>query len=209
MSADTGAADFFLMALQCREQHLGALSATLAGLCGSLQVAEDDVEAFAGLVQPMVTCYLRRTGGLSGADVAAAAGTLAAMAADAVDVCSLQLVASHAGAAAGQSARYHYVVRTDVEAGGEAELERWYDLEHMPMLAAVPGTVRARRLLSLDASPRFYACYDLVSPKVLDSAEWLRVRQTSWSRQVRPTFRNTSRVMSKRLLLFPASVDPV
>lgn len=209
MSADTGAPDFFLITLKYREKHLGSLSATLAGLFGSLQVAEEEVEAFAGLLQPIVTCYLQNTGEVSRADVAAAAGTLVPMAADAVDVCSLQQVACHAGAAAGQSARYHYVVRTDVEAGGEAELERWYDLEHMPMLAAVPGTVRARRLLSLDASPRFYACYDLVSPEVLDSAEWLRVRQTSWSRQVRPTFRNTSRVMSKRLLLYPANVDPV
>lgn len=74
------------------------------------------------------------------------------------------------------------------------------------MLAALPGTVRARRLLSLDAKPRFYACYDLVSPAVLDSAEWLRARQTPWSQQVRPTFRNTRRVMSKRLRLFAADI---
>jgi hypothetical protein len=109
----------------------------------------------------------------------------------------LQLVASHQGAASGGLAAYHYVVRTDVQRGGEQELEHWYDEEHMPLLAGVPGTVKACRLLCLDAPPRFYACYDLLAPEVPESDEWLKVRGTPWSDRVRPTFTNTRRVMSR------------
>ena len=208
MSADTVTADIFLIELEYREQDFGAVRAALARLIVNLPVQKHEAEAFALLAKPVITVYLQNAGKLAKSAVAAAAAKLAPLAADTIEVCGLKLIATHAGAAAGQSADYHYVVRTDVERGAEAELERWYDEEHMPMLAAVPGTVRARRLRSLDAKPRFYACYDLVSPGVLESAEWLRARQTPWSQQVRPTFRNTRRVISKRLPLFGTGVNP-
>lgn len=71
-------------------------------------------------------------------------------------------------------------------------------------LAAVPGVVLAQRLVSLDAGPRYYACYDVITPDVLQSREWLAVRDTDWSGRVRPTFRNTRRIVSRRLLETPS-----
>lgn len=70
----------------------------------------------------------------------------------------------------------------------------------MPKLAAVPGVAMAQRLVSLDAGPKYYACYDLVSPDTLKSAPWLAARGTDWSERVRPTFRHTRRIVSRRLL---------
>lgn len=104
------------------------------------------------------------------------------------------------GASAGQPAPYHYVVATDVEAGWDDELNAWYQQEHMPGLAAVPGNVGCARLRSLDGAPRYHACYDLVSPEVLQRPEWLAVRHTEWSSRVRPHFRNTLRIMFRTVL---------
>jgi hypothetical protein len=102
------------------------------------------------------------------------------------------------GPAAGDDTRYHYVVETDVEPQHERELNAWYDTEHLPGLAAVPGAARARRYRNLRHAPRYYACYDLVAPDVLERAEWLAVRGTEWSSRVRPTFRNPKRTMFEK-----------
>lgn len=99
------------------------------------------------------------------------------------------------GAAAGRPPSVHYVVETDVEPGHDDELNAWYDQEHLPGLAAVPGTVRATRYVDANGSPRYYACYDLASEQAFNSPAWLAVRATDWSSRVRPRFRNTRRTM--------------
>jgi hypothetical protein len=109
-------------------------------------------------------------------------------------------IAEYRGASAGAQAPYHYVVATDIETGWEDELHTWYRDEHMPGLAAVPGNVQCARLKSMDGGPRYHACYDLVSPQVLERPEWLAVRHTEWSSRVRPHFRNTVRVMFRTVL---------
>ena len=49
----------------------------------------------------------------------------------------------------------------------EEEFNAWYREEHLPGLAAVPGTVGAYRFLRpVGRSPRYVACYDLLSPQV-------------------------------------------
>ncbi len=103
------------------------------------------------------------------------------------------------GAAHGARAVFHYVVETDVTPHAEGDLNDWYNVEHLPGLAAVPGTVRARRLLNLDGAPRYHSCYELVSAETLRSAPWLAVRHTPWSDRVRPSFRNTKRTMFRRV----------
>ncbi|MBB5215420.1 DUF4286 family protein [Parapusillimonas granuli] len=102
------------------------------------------------------------------------------------------------GASADQPAPWHYVVETDVLPAAEDDFNQWYDTEHLPGLAAVPGTVRARRYLAADASPRYHAAYDLASRETFGSEPWLAVRATDWSSRVRPNFTNTRRIMFKR-----------
>jgi hypothetical protein len=102
-----------------------------------------------------------------------------------------------AGAEAGSDAPFHYIVATDVLPEHEPEFNAWYEEEHLPGLAAVPGTVRAMRYRA-EGSPRYHACYDLVSSDTLGSAAWLAVRATPWSSRVRPWFRNTTRTMYRR-----------
>jgi hypothetical protein len=103
------------------------------------------------------------------------------------------------GASSSARAPFHYIVETDAAEGWMEEIVRWYDTEHMPGLAAVPGCVRAQRFVNLDGGPRSLACYDLVSPDTLGCPPWLAIRYTSWSDKVRPNFRNTKRTMFRTL----------
>jgi hypothetical protein len=103
------------------------------------------------------------------------------------------------GASRGEAAPFHYVVEMDVVPEHEADLNAWYDEEHMPGLAACPGSVRARRFRNPDGSPRYHSCYDLARTETLGSPPWLAVRYTKWSDRVRPHFRNAKRTMFKRL----------
>lgn len=104
-----------------------------------------------------------------------------------------------AGASSLERPLFHYVVEMDVVPEHEADLNAWYDEEHMPGLAACPGSVRARRFRNPDGSPRYHSCYDLARTETFGSEPWLAVRHSAWSDRVRPHFRNTKRTMFKRL----------
>jgi len=111
----------------------------------------------------------------------------------------LQPMFDLAGASRAEAPLFHYVVETDVDPEHEPDMNAWYDTEHMPGLAACPGTTRARRFRNPDGSPRYHACYDLVSTETLRSAPWLAVRNSAWSDRIRPHFRNTKRTLYRRL----------
>jgi hypothetical protein len=64
------------------------------------------------------------------------------------------------------------LVAIDVDPRHEAELNRWYDKEHITERMAIPGFLRARRFVALEGRPRYLALYDLASPSVLDSAAY-------------------------------------
>lgn len=112
-----------------------------------------------------------------------------------IRACRLETVVDLQGASHTEQPVFHYVVETDAEAGWMSEIARWYDTEHMPGLAHVPGCIRATRLLNHDHGPQSLACYDLVSTQTQGSALWLAVRNTAWSDIARPHFINTKRSM--------------
>ena len=103
------------------------------------------------------------------------------------------------GASRTVAAQFHYVVEMDVAPEHDADLNAWYDKEHMPGLAACPGTVRARRFRNPDGSPRYHSCYDLTRAETLTTPPWLAVRGTAWSERMRPHFLNLKKTMFKRL----------
>ncbi len=121
--------------------------------------------------------------------------SLSAFAAGSVELTRLKGVRRIKGASFSEAPTHHYVVRTDAAAGWDAELQRWYDEEHLDGLAGVAGNVLSQRSLCLDHLPRYYACYDLTGPDVPDTPPWLEVRGTAWSDRVRPKFTNTRRTM--------------
>jgi hypothetical protein len=56
----------------------------------------------------------------------------------------------------------------------EAAFNTWYDLEHVPALAGVPGVLCARRFRTNASGTKYIALYHLEAPGVVDSAEWKR-----------------------------------
>ncbi|MES2605159.1 MAG: hypothetical protein V4603_09485 [Pseudomonadota bacterium] len=196
----TGNASILLLEFPFRESAVQQLAAELNALLAGLPLVAPSLSAWVATSAAVATCYINGAVSTSLGEIhSITTAKLASVVAGTVELSRLQNVAVHTGASPDARADFHYVVRTDVEAGGDDELQRWYDEEHMAMLAAVSGTVRARRFVSLDATPRYYACYDLVAPEVLTSAQWLKARRTPWSEKVRPTFRNTRRVISRKL----------
>lgn len=79
----------------------------------------------------------------------------------------------------------------------EAEFNAWYDKEHIPALAAVPGVLCARRFRG--AGNRTYvALYHLDRPEVVESADWKRARESEWSSRIVPQFRDHLRLVLRR-----------
>jgi len=73
----------------------------------------------------------------------------------------------------------------NVEPEFEAEFNEWYDKEHIPNLAAVPGVLCARRFRATQSSHKYAALYHLSSPGVASSSEFKAAVETPWTRKVR------------------------
>lgn len=174
-----------------------ARAAASAARTQSLSVAEASVNLSLDGAETYAYLLLREPADVAAALLATAFARSAGIpAADAVRLSRLQDLR---GAAHGAAVLFHYVVETDVVPAAEGDFNDWYDTEHLPGLASVPGTIRAQRFLGLDGGPRYHSCYELVSSETLGSAPWLAVRRTAWSDRVRPNFRNTKRTMFRRL----------
>lgn len=83
----------------------------------------------------------------------------------------------------------------------EDEFNAWYDEEHLPALAQVPGTLAARRYRARqdsNASHRYVAIYHLQSPQVAQSDAWKTAADTPWSAKIVPQFRDRIRILTRR-----------
>ncbi len=81
----------------------------------------------------------------------------------------------------------------------EADFNRWYDEEHIPALAAVPGTLAARRYVSdeVGGSHKYVALYHLAAHEVCASAAWMKAVDTPWTARIRPHMRDRVRIVSR------------
>lgn len=108
---------------------------------------------------------------------------------------------SPGGAAAPADAGGLLVNAMNVAPDMEADFNAWYDEEHIPALAAVPGCLLARRFVGGAAIPegrKYVALYHLESPEVTYSNAWAKAVDTPWSARVRPGFRDRLRILAKR-----------
>ena len=80
----------------------------------------------------------------------------------------------------------------------EREFNEWYDTEHIPALAAVPGTLCARRYRGAGAAQKYVAVYHLAAVEVQASAAWKAAANTPWTERMRPHFRDHLRIVSRR-----------
>jgi hypothetical protein len=80
----------------------------------------------------------------------------------------------------------------------EAEFNEWYNTEHIPMLAAVPGVIMARRFRATSANRRYVALYHLESPEVQATQAWKNAANTPWTEKMRPHFRDHLRLVCRK-----------
>ena len=85
----------------------------------------------------------------------------------------------------------------NVEPAAEAEFNEWYNSEHIPALAAVPGVLCARRFRATSANRRYVALYHLTSPEVQATPAWKTAADSEWTRKLRPHFRDHLRLVCK------------
>jgi len=80
--------------------------------------------------------------------------------------------------------------RIDIPAMAEEEFNDWYNWAYIPTYLTVPGVIRARRFVAVDAQPRYLTVYEFERPDVPESEAWSRARESNpWTRRIRPHMR--------------------
>jgi len=92
------------------------------------------------------------------------------------------------------------VASMNVDPAAEPEFDEWYNTEHLPQLAAVPGVLCARRYSSsaVDRERQYLALYHLTGLDVPRSESWTRAADTEWTRRMRPHFRDMLALRCRR-----------
>jgi hypothetical protein len=100
------------------------------------------------------------------------------------------------GPAPAEDAPWLYLVQTDcADPAQEAGFYDWYDHEHLPALAGVPGVLRARRYDALAGSPASLAAFELTAREVFEGPAWLAARLTPRTDRMRRLYVNAQRRM--------------
>jgi hypothetical protein len=83
--------------------------------------------------------------------------------------------------------------------GVETAFNAWYDNEHVPALARVPGVLSARRFrTAVGGSPKYVALYHLASPGVVDGADWKQASgSTPMPEHIRPQITDRLRLVCR------------
>lgn len=87
-----------------------------------------------------------------------------------------------------------FVVGIELESGYEDDFEDWYNNEHLPALANVPGVNRAVRYRKAPEQedtpeyPEYLALYDVQSLEIPGNSDWKAAVETPWTQRLRPHF---------------------
>jgi hypothetical protein len=80
----------------------------------------------------------------------------------------------------------------------ETAFNAWYDTEHVPALARVPGVLCARRYRTSAEGTKYVALYHLVAPGVVDTPEWKQASaSTPMPQHVRDQITNRLRLVCR------------
>lgn len=77
---------------------------------------------------------------------------------------------------------------TTVQPGKEAELDRWYREEHIPLLSKVPGWLRTRRFVSSQVEKHdkieYLTLHEYTATNGLGGPEWQAATTTAWQKEI-------------------------
>ena len=86
----------------------------------------------------------------------------------------------------------------NVKPEAEADFNAWYNEEHLPRLAAVPGCLCARRFKTNGGSHKYVALYHLIGPEITESDAWKNAVNTPWTLRIRPQTSDRLRLVLRR-----------
>jgi hypothetical protein len=86
----------------------------------------------------------------------------------------------------------------NVKPEAEADFNDWYNTEHVPRLALVPGVLAARRFRASGGTHRYIATYHLTGPEVCASKPWEEAAVTPWTLKIRPSTSDRLRLVLRR-----------
>ena len=69
--------------------------------------------------------------------------------------------------------------------GNEEEFHSWYEEDHLPRFANVPGVLLGRRFRSPGSPREYLAVYWLASIEVVNDPRWRAAADTEWTRTMR------------------------
>ncbi len=97
-------------------------------------------------------------------------------------------------------APWMYIVHTDIPDHIIDEYNAWYDKEHLPRCANIPGVLRARRYTAVactsgNVGPKYLTAYEMTGPDVWESPAAQVARKTPWTEKMRSLFSNTRRAL--------------
>ncbi|WP_375459948.1 DUF4286 family protein [uncultured Enterovirga sp.] len=87
------------------------------------------------------------------------------------------------------------LVSMDVDPAVEEEFNDWYTTEHIPLLSAVPGMIRARRFRALTGQPAYVALYHVETTDIYATEAWTSANYTPWMLRMRRFQRNRTYFM--------------
>jgi len=88
----------------------------------------------------------------------------------------------------------------NVKPEAEADFNAWYNEEHLPALAAVPGCLCARRFKASGGTHKYVALYHLTGPEVTASKAWETAVNTPWTMKIRPQTSDRLRLVLMRYI---------
>ena len=97
----------------------------------------------------------------------------------------------------------------DIPKTVENEFNRWYNEEHVYERLSVPGVLSAARYESVVSGPKHLAVYEIESPDVLRSDEYLNLRNnpSDWSKRMSPEVIGTTFIRNIYQQIFPEHPD--
>jgi len=101
------------------------------------------------------------------------------------------------------------LVMIDIDPEHEEEFNHWYWNEHFPERMACKGFLTGKRYLAREGGPRYLAMYELESPEVLSSEEYLEIFPPSlWTQSINAKIKNVVRNVYIEILPEAHAADP-
>ena len=101
-----------------------------------------------------------------------------------------------------------FLVYTDLaDPKYEEEFNAWYNTQHIPDLLAFPGFLDVARYTAVKGGPKYLAAWELESPDVIRTPEYLNRVRPPWDQRMSPTVvgKNFTRIVGEQI--FPPNLE--